>query len=277
MRMMLTKSCIGLIALALACVASAAEARDTGIIGGSGGGPFRDQCGAGQFLTGVFVNSGAWLDSLIPLCGKFNAATGLIGASGFPMGRHGGKGGSGNPPIACENNQYIKTMMFGVFTNTSSGAKHIATIQLDCAPIRSGGATGRPKVGPTAAPLEHGGFSCKDDEAVVGMIGRTSAYVDALGLICGPRPVVSSSPGGQKATSTNEQNVDRPGRDYKNFDLTARSDNADTCKSACLADGKCKAWTFVKAGVQGPKPRCWLKTSAPPPIPNKCCVSGVRN
>lgn len=170
----------------------------------------------------------------------------------------------------------MRGMMFGVFTNSSSGAKHIATIQLNCVPIRPGGAKGRPKVGPTQGTIEHGGFNCHDDEAVVGMIGRTSAYVDALGLICGPRPVVSSS-GGQKTTSSVEPNVDRPGRDYKNFDLTARSADADSCKSACQADGKCKAWTFVKARIQGPKPRCWLKTSAPPLIPNKCCVSGVRN
>ena len=72
-----------------------------------------------------------------------------------------------------------------------------------------------------------------------------------------------------------EPDVDRPGRDYTNFDLTSADANA--CKAACEKDGsKCKAWTFVKAGVQGPKPRCWLKNAVPPASTSTCCASGVR-
>jgi hypothetical protein len=73
-----------------------------------------------------------------------------------------------------------------------------------------------------------------------------------------------------------EADVDRPGRDYTNFDLMPGDANA--CKAACEKDGsKCKAWTFVKAGVQGPKPRCWLKNAIPPAATNNCCTSGVRD
>jgi len=73
-----------------------------------------------------------------------------------------------------------------------------------------------------------------------------------------------------------EVNVDRPGRDYTNFDLA--SGDANACKTACEQDGsKCKAWTFVKAGIQGPKARCWLKNAIPPASTNQCCTSGVRD
>jgi hypothetical protein len=73
-----------------------------------------------------------------------------------------------------------------------------------------------------------------------------------------------------------EADVDRPGGDYTNFDLA--SADANVCKAACEKDGsKCKAWTFVKAGVQGPKPRCWLKQFIPPASTNNCCTSGVRD
>ncbi len=75
--------------------------------------------------------------------------------------------------------------------------------------------------------------------------------------------------------SQNENNIDRPGSDYKNFDLPAA--NPLLCKNQCAADKKCKAWTYVKPNtIQGPKPRCWLKKSVPFPKSHNCCVSGVR-
>ena len=72
-----------------------------------------------------------------------------------------------------------------------------------------------------------------------------------------------------------EKNTDRLGSDYNNFDLP-RADPG-ICRDACAKDAKCKAWTYVKPNtVQGPQPRCWLKYAVPPPIPNNCCVSGVK-
>ena len=32
----------------------------------------------------------------------------------------------------------------------------------------------------------------------------------------------------------------------------------------------------MNPGVQGPRPRCWLKDSAPAPVQDGCCVSGVK-
>jgi hypothetical protein len=76
------------------------------------------------------------------------------------------------------------------------------------------------------------------------------------------------------AQQTVNQNVDRPGLDYDNFDM--RANNPDLCKQACFADTRCKAWAFVKPNTgQGPKPRCWLKTGAPNPVNNSCCASEV--
>ena len=76
------------------------------------------------------------------------------------------------------------------------------------------------------------------------------------------------------AQQTVNQNVDRPGSDYDNFDT--RANNPNLCMQACFADTRCKAWTFVKPNTgQGPKPRCWLKTGVPAPVTNGCCASGV--
>jgi hypothetical protein len=65
----------------------------------------------------------------------------------------------------------------------------------------------------------------------------------------------------------NEENIDRPGSDFSNFDVVAPGGfigPVDSCQISCERDGRCKAWTFVRAGIQGPKPRCWLKDARSP-------------
>ena len=71
-----------------------------------------------------------------------------------------------------------------------------------------------------------------------------------------------------------EEDFDRPGQDYKNFEI--EDPNANTCEYFCTREAQCKAWTYVKPGVQGAKAKCWLKTGAPALIPNNCCISGLK-
>jgi hypothetical protein len=69
-------------------------------------------------------------------------------------------------------------------------------------------------------------------------------------------------------------NTDRPGRDYKNFTLDSPS--YQTCATRCARESQCKAWTYVKPGLQGPKARCYLKSGVPKPVQQSCCVSGAK-
>jgi hypothetical protein len=69
-----------------------------------------------------------------------------------------------------------------------------------------------------------------------------------------------------------EPGTNRPGADYRSF--SPRGGPRD-CQAACGDDDQCRAWTYVREGIQGPSPRCWLKGSVPPPTANDCCVSGV--
>lgn len=71
-----------------------------------------------------------------------------------------------------------------------------------------------------------------------------------------------------------EPNFDRPGQDYKSFDLDSAKVN--DCEFACTRDAQCKAWTYVKPGAQGAKARCWLKRGVPPLRSNSCCISGLK-
>lgn len=72
-----------------------------------------------------------------------------------------------------------------------------------------------------------------------------------------------------------ERDVNRLGSDYQSFDLDA--DDPELCQEACDKDTRCKAFTYVKPGLQGPKAKCWLKDVVPQPRLNEgCCVSGVK-
>ena len=71
-----------------------------------------------------------------------------------------------------------------------------------------------------------------------------------------------------------ESDMDRPGMNYRNFDLS--SPDPMLCENACKEDPQnCKAWTYVKPEIQGPKARCWLKSGIPSAVKNSCCISGM--
>jgi hypothetical protein len=71
------------------------------------------------------------------------------------------------------------------------------------------------------------------------------------------------------------QGVDRPGGDYRSFDLGRADPNA--CWRTCREENRCVAWTYVKPNIQGANARCWLKDVVPTPIMASCCQSGVIN
>jgi hypothetical protein len=73
---------------------------------------------------------------------------------------------------------------------------------------------------------------------------------------------------------TYEHNTDRPGKDYKHFDLP--NPDYKLCSQACENDPECKAYTYVKPGIQGLKARCWLKGEIPSPKLSDCCISGMK-
>lgn len=70
-----------------------------------------------------------------------------------------------------------------------------------------------------------------------------------------------------------EPDAERPGMDYDSFELSA--DEPKQCQNACAMDTKCKAYTYVKPGIQG-KARCYLKNGVPSSRKNNSCISGVK-
>ncbi len=95
-----------------------------------------------------------------------------------------------------------------------------------------------------------------------------------------PAPVTggaASAAQGQRQATTSyqmEDKTDRPGGDYRDFELP----NADpkACAAACARDADCKAWTYGKPGVAGEKAHCWLKNEVADPVANDDCISGIK-
>jgi hypothetical protein len=80
--------------------------------------------------------------------------------------------------------------------------------------------------------------------------------------------------GNAAAAAERETSTDRPGLDFRDFELTVPL--PDRCEAACNEDAKCRAWTFAWPGKKGPRAHCFLKTGLPPKKPDNCCISGVR-
>jgi hypothetical protein len=75
---------------------------------------------------------------------------------------------------------------------------------------------------------------------------------------------------------TVEPGFDRPGADYENFEQTGSFQSPGLCRDACDSQPQCRSFTYVKPGIAGPKARCWLKNTVPPPVESLCCISGVK-
>ena len=94
------------------------------------------------------------------------------------------------------------------------------------------------------------------------------------GLTLGGLAIVLVIPSHSVAQSryfTFERNMD-PGYDYKG----APSPGSSDCSFACQVENSCRAWTYVKPGIQGRSGRCWLKSAVPKAVENDCCTSGKR-
>jgi len=71
-----------------------------------------------------------------------------------------------------------------------------------------------------------------------------------------------------------EFGIDRIGGDLRDVDLAADPTGA-ACKSACEAEGRCRAWTYARPGYEGTSARCYLKSRVTLPRRRPCCISGV--
>lgn len=98
-----------------------------------------------------------------------------------------------------------------------------------------------------------------------------------------PRPVIKGTfisgvlappPVRDNSVSAGQIGVDRPGGDYRSFNLQ-RADSR-LCQQACNKDQRCLAWAMTKPNRNNPQAHCWLKDSVPQQQPNENVVSGIK-
>ena len=72
-----------------------------------------------------------------------------------------------------------------------------------------------------------------------------------------------------------ERRVDRPGRDYTNFEPATPSVPQE-CATACARDVRCRAFTYFSPTAAGGNGRCYLKEEVPDGVSNVNAESGVK-
>ena len=102
-------------------------------------------------------------------------------------------------------------------------------------------------------------------------VGHTTAQ-GGLKVTTAPKAAATEP---KKISFRIEQNVNRHGSDYRDFAMDANAEFG-ICQKACEDEAQCRAFTYVRAGIQGTAPHCWLKNTVPQTYPDTTCISGVK-
>ena len=156
----------------------------TGTFGGPGGGSFESACPAGSFLTGLRARSGAWLDAVSPICGRWVGNKELADIDFLPFN---GGGGGTESYIHCQGPRgvIVGIQMFQADNDDGS----IGNMVVDCGDFKqpsqfwnklpgSADYFGVSQRGPRVEKR------CGWGLVAAGIYGRSGAYVDRLGLLC---------------------------------------------------------------------------------------------
>ena len=113
--------------------------------------------------------------------------------------------------------------------------------------VASSRATGKTKMIMTAEEVIDGGH-----------VLRACAFTFALSAAAVPRRRRRPRPRRRRRRAAAgrgalEANTDRPGADYRSFELGAP--RPELCRDACWGEPQCRAFTYVRPGVQGPRAR----------------------
>ncbi len=242
-------------AAALICVLVAsitmsvpAHATDLPVQGGPGGASFRTDC-SGDFVTGVYVKSGNWIDAIGLKCSEFLPAQGAFKQPPWNKSYHGGQGGTLQEASLCPANAVVTGMTIGFVYDKDykDKRKFVRYVKLVCTPLGDGSLTHvcvHSGVGCETGPLAE--QNCPPGEAATGLQGRAGTYVDALGLICGPKPSKKVS----KRLGRPKKTAPAPGSPPPSPDKTCKVKKPSDVYDQ--PDGRGKKYDgFLRAGAPG--------------------------
>lgn len=274
-------------------VATTSVARAT-IFAAEGGKGARGEivrCPDGYLLTGFHGSAGSWIDSIGLLCSEVRPPDYRSGDA-RKLSPRGGPGGS-IVEQSCGTDGAIRTIRFSIFEEGNLAGitpKVIWKISFECSMPRNGSDAGEGTfMGVSEIPgtgrdrIRDVVHQCTGSEYATGLSIRYGVHVNAVGLVCGAvqgrggiagAVAAANAVGGERLEPGMENNTGRPGADFDRFHINDQ--RPDRCQSECLLrSDRCKAWTYVRPGLQHKYAVCYLKNAVPPAVPNTCCISGV--
>jgi hypothetical protein len=245
----------------------AEAAKEFAPIGGRGDAGFRDMCPAGQYLVGLRVRSGSWIDQMSITCAP-------VKSDGSTGSTHQGpaRGGNGGGPSAkaCAG----KHIVDGIGLNMTAGNRQVREFVLYC-DSTTGNTRHSISVGNAAGTFPSINQNCPGGEAAVGIQGRFGKHVNAVGLICGSNPKVTANTPTKPPSQGTGANLNEKIAAYAEAQLDKCVDGAGQVRpAACPAlaagavgDGECThlVQAAVKAAgakppVFSPRPYDWGRT-----------------
>ena len=260
--------------------------------GGRGDAATELRCPRGYYLVGLKGRAGDWLDQVALICRRIDPPDYAGGAQTTTRA----VGGGGGAPVEayCPRGSAIRGI--GAFIRVEDAVQKAPYgIVFRCQRPRDGVLTGHFGIGNTDLLVDWDQIdpskdyrylkqNCPGHEYAAGLSVRHGQHVNAVGLICedfsdpnttAPPVVMQFEPRLKEPIGPGmEDDTNRVGADYRRFDL-GQPDPA-ACQRACRDDSRtCRAWTYVRPRVQGPRAICYLKSEEPRPGPDPCCISGV--
>ncbi len=186
-------------------LSSTAMATDLPIRGGKGGTDFRAECAPGSYLIGLEGRNGAWVDQLAPVCAPWRWDLRAFGPMVTGSLKGTSTGGVFNK-LTCAPDQAITGWyLFPAIGPNRKEPTYISVIHARCdrvePPLLSRRKMKYLSFGCAGSldclrglPRETWEEWCPPGELAVGIYGRAGLFVDAIGLICGDRPIALAPP-----------------------------------------------------------------------------------
>ena len=190
--------CLPALGIALSLLASSSAASQElvrlRIFGGYGGNNFEYICGPGRVLVGVRGYAGVWIDNVQAVCAKVESPRDFGQPEGPVFG--------GNRPITNSSVCAAGTVATGLEADVNKHNRFLGYIAPRCTvlfsgsflqkpmPMRGTGLLASNASDTTGSELfvKPVGQECPADMVAVGIHGRAGQFLDALGLVCGPKP-----------------------------------------------------------------------------------------
>jgi len=147
----------------------------------------------------------------------------------------------------------------------------------------------------SSSPFKHLGVVSSAD--TFEFVGRACSYLEPENVTVAPASGIGWTEGGSCpllyacpaggcagpcAAAPARAGFDRPGGDYRAFQLPAPTANGSACAAACCAEAPCLAWAYAPAAPAGQAPSCeegapccYLKASVSAETPTPGVFSGV--